>query len=469
LTIIFEIDRDFSPKRFTSRDKETGAMAKMTIHDFRARPFNSVMQAATQATLTHGVFISLFSLGVQSPPELADSPLLGIPFAVKDNIDVLGLPTTGGTELLRSSFPSVTATVVSRITGAGAVVVGKTNLHELAFGITSNNGSFGPVRNPHDTERSAGGSSGGSAVAVALGIVPFALGTDTGGSMQIPAAHCGIVGMRPSTGRYPADGVLRLSPTRDTIGVMASTVSDVAFIDGIITGEGELPATDLATVRLGVPASGFLPGVDARIRNRFDALRHSLEEAGVTMVEFDSDPIHALAARCGGPITFYESEREIVAYLSSLPRPYSRSTFTNIRDASLSPDVRKILDHIIEMPVTEAQYDLALQQRADLQALFSDLLAHKNLNALFYPTVPILAPPLGDDDTTLLNGDPVPVFETSIRHTGPGSIAGLPAISIPGGRIAGLPFGVTLESEPGSDRRLLSLASEIFSLLSKLH
>ena len=439
----------------------------MTIDDFRAIPFNSVMQAALQATLTHGVFISLSSLGVQAPPELADSPLLGIPFAVKDNIDVLGLPTTGGTELLRSSFPKGTATVVSRITGAGAVVVGKTNLHELAFGITSNNGSFGPVRNPHDSERSAGGSSGGSAVAVALGIVPFALGTDTGGSMQIPAAHCGIVGMRPSTGRYPADGVLRLSPTRDTIGVMASTVSDVAFIDGIITGEGQLSATDLATVRLGVPASGFFIGVDARIRDRFDALRHSLEEAGVTTVEFDSDPIHALATRCGAPITFYESEREIVAYLSSLPLPYARSTLTDVRDASLSPDVQKILVHMLEMPVTEAQYDLALQQRADLQALFSDLLAHNNLNALFFPTVPILAPPLGDDYTTLLNGDPVPVFETSIRHTGPGSIAGLPAISIPGGRIVGLPFGVTLESEPGSDRRLLSLASEIFSLLSK--
>ena len=255
----------------------------MTIDDFRAIPFNSVMQAANQATLTHGVFISLSSLGVQSPPELADSPLLGIPFAVKDNIDVLGLPTTGGTELLRSSFPSETATVVSRITGAGAVVVGKTNLHELAFGITSNNGSFGPVRNPHDPERSAGGSSGGSAVAVALGIVPFALGTDTGGSMQIPAAHCGIVGMRPSTGRYPADGVLRLSPTRDTIGVMASTVSDVAFIDGIITGEGELPATDLGTVRLGIPASGFFPGVDARIRNRFDALR--LQDHGASFAQ----------------------------------------------------------------------------------------------------------------------------------------------------------------------------------------
>lgn len=440
----------------------------MTIDDFRAIPFNAVMQAADQATLTHGVFISLVSLGMQSPPQAADSPLFGIPFAVKDNIDVLGLPTTGGTELLRCSFPTETATVVSRITGAGAVVVGKTNLHELAFGITSNNGSFGPVRNPHDPERSAGGSSGGSAAAVALGIVPFALGTDTGGSMQIPAAHCGTVGMRPSTGRYPADGVLRLSPTRDTIGVMASTVSDVAFIDGIITGEAELAATDLATVRLGVPASGFFTGVDVRIRDRFDSLRHSLEDAGVTLVEFDSGPIHALAARCGAPITFYESEREIVAYLASLPAPYARSTLEDVRDASLSPDVRKILDYILKMPVTEAQYDVALQQRADLQALFSDLLARNKLDALFYPTVPLLAPPLGDDETTLLNGHPVPVFETSIRHTAPGSIAGLPAISIPGGRIAGLPFGITLESEPGSDRRLLSLVSEIFSFLSKL-
>lgn len=438
----------------------------MTFDDFRTVPFDSIVQAAIEATVTHGVFISLASSSTQSPPLAADGPLFGIPFAVKDNIDVLGLPTTGGTELLRASFPIETAKVVSRITGAGAVVVGKTNLHELAFGITSNNGSFGPVRNPHDRERSAGGSSGGSAVAVALGIVPFALGTDTGGSMQIPAAHCGIVGMRPSTGRYPANGVLRLSPTRDTVGVMAGTVSDVALIDGIITDQVEWTGTDLAAVRLGVPASSFFAGVDERIRDRFDSLRHSLEDAGVTMVEFDSDPIHALAARCGAPITFYESEREILAYLGSLPFPYARSTLKDVRDASLSPDVRSILDHILDTPVTDAQYHVALEQRVELQAVLANLLASNQLDALFYPTVPILAPPLGDDDTTLVNGHPVPVFDISIRHTGPGSIAGLPAICIPGGRIAGLPVGVTLESEPNSDRRLLSLASEVFSILS---
>ncbi|MFJ3018501.1 amidase family protein [Streptomyces collinus] len=141
-----------------------------------------------------------------SLPRESRGPLAGVPFAVKDNIDLAGLPTTAGTSFLDRNLPPQSASVVSRLVDAGALAVAKTNMHVLALGVTSNNATFGPVRNPADRDRSAGGSSGGSATAVAAGSVPFALGTDTGGSVRIPAAFCGIVGFRPSTSRYPTDG-----------------------------------------------------------------------------------------------------------------------------------------------------------------------------------------------------------------------------------------------------------------------
>jgi mandelamide amidase len=163
--------------------------------------------------------------------------LAGVPIAVKDNIDVLPFPTTGASPALLDHMPRVDAPVVTRLRTAGAVIIGKTSLHELAFGITSNNAHFGAMPNPFDATRVPGGSSGGSALVLARGVVPLALGSDTGGSARIPAAFCNVVGLRPTTGRYPGEGVLNLSPTRDTIGPMATTIQDVAALDAVISGE----------------------------------------------------------------------------------------------------------------------------------------------------------------------------------------------------------------------------------------
>ncbi|MCZ2820713.1 amidase family protein [Modestobacter sp. VKM Ac-2977] len=167
-----------------------------------------------------GVFLSL-----ADHPEPGEGLLAGVPLAVKDNLDTRDLPTTGGTPALRDSRPGRDHHAVARLRAAGAAVLGKTNLHELAFGITSNNAAFGPVRNPHDPARSAGGSSGGSAVAVATGVVPIALGTNTGGSLRVPAAHCGVVGWRPTTGRWGTGRTVPISRTRDTAGVLATSVT----------------------------------------------------------------------------------------------------------------------------------------------------------------------------------------------------------------------------------------------------
>ena len=157
-------------------------------------------------------------------------PLTGIPLAVKDIVDVAGFPTTGGTRSLERDVVARDAPAVARLREAGALFALKTNLHELSFGITSNNGAYGPVRHPADPALSPGGSSGGSAVAVAVGLVPAAVAADTGGSARIPAALCGIVGFRPTLGRYPSSGVLPIAHSRDTIGPMARTVDDIVLL-----------------------------------------------------------------------------------------------------------------------------------------------------------------------------------------------------------------------------------------------
>lgn len=181
-------------------------------------------------------------------------PLHGVPIVVKDNIAAEGLPATGGTPALKNWVPSSDAEVLAKLKEAGAILLGKTNLHELAFGITSNNAAFGAVANAYDSRRFAGGSSGGTGAAVGGHLAPAGLGTDTGGSVRIPAALNGVAGLRPSSGRYLQGGIIPISKTRDTAGPLARSVEDLVLIDGIITGTGAaLTAADLKTIRIGVP------------------------------------------------------------------------------------------------------------------------------------------------------------------------------------------------------------------------
>ncbi len=416
---------------------------------------------------SHAAFISLTNQRGDEGRQVDAGPLAGVPFAVKDNIDTKDLPTTGGTESLRNSMPLRDAPVVEALLDAGARLVGKTNLHELAFGITGDNGSFGAVLNPHDTECSAGGSSSGSAAAVALGIVPFALGTDTGGSVRIPAAHCGVVGMRPTTGRYPSSGVIRLSWTRDTVGVIAATVERVAEVDAILTGQTGYSEPDLSGLRLGWPTDGFIDDVDPEVLVSMAQVRSVLEAAGVTIFGVGTAQLQKIDAECGFPITLYESARELEAYLTGLAEPYRSLGLAGLAADSRSPDVKEILEGMTRHPVSEAVYAEALRRRSDLCTAYENIFAEHSIAALLYPTVALLPPRLGAGDTVVLNGRAVPVFETSIRNTGPGSVAGMPAISIPAGKSStGLPIGLSLEGAAGTDRVLLGVAGAVARELS---
>ena len=410
-----------------------------------------------------GAFITL-----ADQAESGSGPLAGVPLAVKDNLDTRDLPTTGGTPALRNSLPGRDQHAVQRLRTAGAAVVGKTNLHELALGITSNNGAFGPVRNPHDPRRSAGGSSGGSAVAVATGVVPIALGTDTGGSVRVPAAHCGVVGFRPTVGRWGSGRTVPISRTRDTAGVLATTVADAALVDELVTGDpGTAPPQ--RPLRLGVPRPGFYDDLHPEVAACCDRALDRMARAGVELVEVEFAVAHELDAACGLPIVFFEIAEDLPAYLATLPGPERELTFDDVRAQAASPDVRAALEVAASGAFTAEAHREAMAVRERLRAAYTAAMRAdeaERLDALVYPTVPIPAPPVGDD-TTELNGRQVPVVLTTIRNTGPGSTAGMPSVSLPAGVTGtGLPVGISLEALPGEDGSVLAVARRVESMIT---
>ncbi|MEN9751945.1 MAG: Indoleacetamide hydrolase [Actinomycetota bacterium] len=383
----------------------------------------------------------------------------GLDYAAKDNINTTAFPTTGATNGLRGSTPSANASIIDRLDAAGATLTGKLNMHELALGTTSDNGSFGAVLNPADPTRSPGGSSGGTAAAVAAGLVDFALGSDTGGSMRIPAAFCGVVGMRPTTGRFPSDGMLGISNTRDTPGVMARTVEKVAQIDALITGETDTPKLALDTLRLGLPRNGFFDDLSPEVATVVEFALIKIEEAGATLVETDVVDAVALAPEAGLNVVGYEAVRLLPAYLSSLAEPYRSMSLNDLTAAVASPDVRGALEHFTREPITDEQYAAGLRIRTEIQQAYTDAFKRDRLDALLYPTVPIVAPEL-HATTVTYSGIERAIFPTTIRNTDPGSLAGQPSVSIPILRAPGaLPVGLGIEGEVNSDRRLLSISA----------
>ena len=243
-------------------------------------------------------------------------PLHGLPIAVKDNIEFAALPTTAGTLALDAHHPKRNATVLQALLDAGALVMGKTNLHEIAFGLTSNNYHTGAVRNPYDRSLIAGGSSGGTAVALAMHMAAAGLGSDTGSSVRHPAALCGVAGLRPSTGRYSLTGVVPLSRTRDTVGPMARSVDDLVLLDAVITGQAAaVSPASLKGLRLGVPRGHFYQQLDAEVAPLIERALARLAELGAVLVEADLPNVETCNRDITRPISGYESQRELRGYL----------------------------------------------------------------------------------------------------------------------------------------------------------
>ncbi len=393
--------------------------------------------------------------------------LAGLPVPVKDNFDTGNMPTTGGTPGLRDHRPAADAPVVRRLIDAGAYVMGKLNMHELAYGITCNNSAFGAVRNPYDPARIPGGSSGGSGAAVAARMAPAAMGTDTGGSVRIPAALCGVAGLRPSTGRYSQAGIVPISATRDTAGPLARSVEDLALFDSVISGAPEgLPDLALKGARIGVPRDHYFADLHPETSRIAEAALAALADAGAVLVEASMPDVPELDAAAGFPIALFETVVELNRYISDSGLALD---LAGLAAAAASPDVAGLLQGILtpEGAVPEAAYREALTRtRPALQAAYADYFASNGVIAAIFPTTPLPAAPIGEDETVELNGVRVPTFPTFIRNTGPSSVAGIPGVALPAGLSAdGLPVGMELDGPAGTDRALLALAAAVEAVL----
>jgi mandelamide amidase len=397
--------------------------------------------------------------------------LHGVPIVVKDNIHVAGVPSSAGTPALKAFVPTRNAPVAEKLIRAGAIVLGKTNMHELAFGITSNNAAFGPARNAYDPSRIAGGSSGGTGNAIAARMAAAGLGSDTGGSVRIPAALNGISGLRPSLGRYSQEGITPIAHTRDTAGPMAREVADLVLLDTIITGARDKVApASLRGLRVGVPRAVFWKNLDPETERLATAALDRLRGAGAEVVEVDMPGLAELNGKVSFPVALYEANVDLTRYLKRYRIPLD---IKGLAERIASPDVKGLFASAIvpgaKDAIPEKVYRDALATRPALQRLYAETFKTHGIAALVFPTTPLPAAPVGDDQTTKLNGADVPTFFTFIQNTDPGSNAGIPGLTVPIGRTAaGLPVGLELDGPAGSDRRLLGIGLALEALFGRL-
>jgi aspartyl-tRNA(Asn)/glutamyl-tRNA(Gln) amidotransferase subunit A len=368
--------------------------------------------------------------------------------SVKDLIDVEGTPTTAASRVLPGTPALHDAPVTRRLREAGAVFLGKTNLHEFAFGTTSEDSAFGAVRNPLDLSRIAGGSSGGSAAAVASGIGLGSVGTDTGGSIRIPASLCGLVGLKPSYGEVPAAGVVPLCASFDHVGPIARTVADAWTMWEVMSGAGAgaRPSATVRELRLGVPQPYFLDMLDDGVREAFERALDVLQRAGaaVSTVSIPSAPQIPAAYV---PIVFRESWAWHQRFIDAVPDRYT-------------PAVRARLE--MGRNVSADDYARAMAIRALLADEVNAALT--GVDAIVLPAMPVSAPRLGT--TEIAFGERVePVRALMLRLTQLFNITGHPAVTMPM-PATGLPAGLQLAGARAGTARLLAMAEAIEAALA---
>jgi aspartyl-tRNA(Asn)/glutamyl-tRNA(Gln) amidotransferase subunit A len=417
--------------------------------------------------------LNAFTWVADEPPETtaATGPLAGVPIAVKDLFCTKGVPSQAGSRILEGYRPPYTATSVARIEAAGAPLLAKTNQDEFAMGSSNENSAYGPVRNPWDRSRVPGGSSGGSAAAVAAGTAPWAIGTDTGGSIRQPAALCGIVGFKPTYGAVSRYGMIAFASSLDQAGPFTRDVTDAALLLSAMAGADEcdatslgLPepvraptATDLRGIRLGVPeeltGEGIEEGVLAAFRATLDLARELGAE--VTPMRLPHAP-HALAAyyliapaECSSNLARYDGVR----YGLREPASDLLTMYTKTREAGFGAEVKRrvlIGTYALSSGYYDAYYGRAQKVRTLISRDFAQ--AWEDVDFVVTPTSPTVAFELGAK-----TADPLAMYLNDYC-TVPMSLAGIPAISIPNGLSESLPTGFQLAGPAFSENRLLDAA-----------
>ncbi len=410
--------------------------------------------------------------------EDAGTPLGGVPLAVKDLFCTAGVPSQAGSRILEGYRPPYTATAVDKLAGAGAPLLGKTNQDEFAMGSSNENSAYGPVLNPWDRTRVPGGSSGGSAAAVAAGLAPWAIGTDTGGSIRQPAALCGIVGLKPTYGAVSRYGMIAFASSLDQAGPFARTVTDAALLFRHMVGQDpcdstslafpervELPpAGDLRGLRLGVPEELAGEGIEPGVRAAFEATLGQAEALGADVVRCSLPHApHALSAyyliapaECSSNLARFDGVRYgLRAPPEEDPEAGTRllSLYTHTREAGFGAEVKRRImlgTYALSSGYYDAYYGRAQRVRTKIAEDFAA--AWETVDFVVTPTTPTVAFPLGEKVD-----DPLAMYLNDY-FTVPMSLAGIPAISIPNGMSGGLPTGFQIAGPAFSENGILRAA-----------
>jgi aspartyl-tRNA(Asn)/glutamyl-tRNA(Gln) amidotransferase subunit A len=403
-------------------------------------------------------------------------PLAGVPIAVKDVLATVDLPTTCGSRVLEGYHSPFDATAVRRARAAGAVVIGKTNMDEFAMGSSTENSAYGPTLNPHDRTRVPGGSSGGSAAAVAAGYVPMALGSDTGGSVRQPAAFCGVVGIKPTYGRVSRYGLVAYASSLDQVGTFGRTVADAAKLLAAVSGHDARDATSIAKsvpdfaaavgrgvkgLVVGVPKEYLPEGLDAELRGRFDAALEALGARGAE-VKWVSLPHTRYAIPCYYVIATAEASSNLSRYDGvrygvrhegdDLPSMYERS-----RSRGLGAEVKRRVmlgTYALSAGYYDQYYGTAQRARLLITEDFRRAFA-SGVDVLFTPTSPTPAFALGER-----TADPIEMYLSDV-FTVTANLAGIPGVSVPIGRVRGLPVGGQVLAPWWAEERMLAVAGAL--------
>jgi len=418
--------------------------------------------------------LNAFLWRADGPADVApapDAPLGGVPLAIKDLFCTEGVPSAAGSRILEGYRPPYTATAVQRLAEAGAPLLGKTNMDEFAMGSSNENSGFGPVKNPWDRTRVPGGSSGGSAAAVAAGLAPWAIGTDTGGSIRQPAALCGVVGLKPTYGAVSRYGMIAFASSLDQAGPLTRDVTDSALLlrhmvgrdpcDSTSTGmpeEVRLPtAESLDGLRFGVPPELTGEGIEAGVREVFEATLKRIEDLGGAVEEValphSSQGISAYYVIAPAEASANLARFDGVRYGIRKGDGDLLSLYEETREAGFGAEVKRRImlgTYALSSGYYDAYYGRAQRVRTKIADDFRA--AFEKVDLIVTPTTPTVAFPLGEK-----TDDPLAMYLNDFC-TVPMPLAGIPAISIPGGLSEGLPVGMQLAGPAFSENRILDAA-----------